>query len=213
LSTANDPIVRMRELDGRTLFVVDGLFDPQFMSVLCESLIRLPYTLTDYDHEEVSHIRHWKFDFDVKDFPANVVLRSWRERVVAKTSELAARQLVLQRLYCNNVLYGDHLHVHDDGCDLTALHYTSIDWQEDWHGETIFYELSGEAYHAVAPRPGRLVIFPGDIPPPLRRPLADLLPASAVRRLQVQIRGHLVSVTGERSRPAAPAARRNGRVT
>ena len=130
-----------------------------------ELLLRAPFTLSDFDNEQSRHIRHWKFDIDPGHFSTNPVFRHWREIVVAKTAELFPRgRLEVARIYCNNVFYGDHQHAHyDSETGVTALYFANWQWEEDWHGETIFYDDAGEARYAVAPRPGRLVAFPANV--------------------------------------------------
>lgn len=155
---------RTRELDGRTLYIVDGLFDAATVKLLHETLIRLPFTLSDYDTEDTMHMRHWKFDFRPEGLEENPVLRNWHRQVSATAADLVgARALTARRIYCNNVHYGDHQHMHvDDKDGTTALYFANAEWLENWHGETIFYGRDGDAHQAVAPRPGRLVVFSSD---------------------------------------------------
>jgi Rps23 Pro-64 3,4-dihydroxylase Tpa1-like proline 4-hydroxylase len=157
--------VRTRELDGRRLFIVDELFDAGMVKLLHESFMRMPFTQTEIDSEESRHIRHWKFDFDLETVDRHPIFLSWRNRILQKTAQLvSASSLPVQRIYCNSTLYGDHQHSHTDSAEgTTALYFANAHWEEDWQGETIFYESNGEAQHAIAPRPGRLVVFPSCI--------------------------------------------------
>lgn len=165
LSTAGDVSVRTLDLDGRALFVVDGLFQADLVRMLNEILLRVPFTLSDFDNEQSRHIRHWKCDFSAAELAANSVFRYWHQKVVARTAELYPTcKLELTRVYGNSVLYGDHQHAHtDNDTGVTALYFANCQWEENWHGETIFYDRDGEAHYAVGPRPGRLVVFPGDV--------------------------------------------------
>ena len=119
--------MRTRELDGSRLFIVDQLFDAGMVRLLHESLIRLPFTLSDFDTEETMHVRHWKFDFSPEGLNESPVLRTWHQRIVTKVAELAgASSLAVRRIYCNNVHYGDHQHVHTDDKDgTTALYFAN----------------------------------------------------------------------------------------
>ncbi len=165
MNTPATATVKSLDLDSRRIFVVDGIFQPDLVRMLHEIFVRAPFTLSDFDNEQSRHIRHWKFDFGPGDFATNPVFRHWREIVVAKTAEFfPRRQLEVARIYCNNVLYGDHQHAHyDSETGVTALYFANWQWEEDWHGETIFYDDAGEARYAVAPRPGRLVAFPANV--------------------------------------------------
>ena len=156
--------IATRDIDGRTLFIVDGLFDAPTVRLLHESFVRLPFTQSDFDTEATRHVRHWKFEFDPQGLEQSPVLRPWSRRVIATASRLlGAASLPIRRIYCNNVNFGDHQHLHVDGPDgTTALYFANAEWSPDWQGETLFCDSDGEPCSAVAPRPGRLVLFPSD---------------------------------------------------
>ena len=157
--------VGTRELDGQRLFLVDGMFKPDFVGMLYQILKRQPYSLSDYDTEATSHVRHWKCEFPLDYFSANPVLRSWHADMVGKTLELFPdTSATLKRVHCNNHLYGDLQNAHTDyDPGVTALYFANPEWRDDWQGETIFYDKAGEPFHAVAARPGRVLIFAGGI--------------------------------------------------
>lgn len=161
----NQPTRRTRELGGRTLFIVDGLFDNAMIKLLHESFARTPFSQTEIDSDESAHIRHWKFDFDLATMDRNPVVRFWRDRILQEAAALVgATSLPVQRIYCNGTPYGDHQHAHIDADQgTTALYFANAEWGEHWHGETFFYDDNGEAHHAIAVRPGRLVVFPSQI--------------------------------------------------
>jgi hypothetical protein len=157
--------MKAREIDGEPLHVIDGLFNPDLERMVFETLNRLPFSLSDYDNDATASIRHWKHEFALDAFTSNPVMRFWHDRIVDQTRGLfASRTLELHRLHCNSHLYGDLQHAHVDITPgVTALYYANIDWQDDWQGETIFYDRAGEPSAAVAPKPGRLAVFPGDM--------------------------------------------------
>jgi Rps23 Pro-64 3,4-dihydroxylase Tpa1-like proline 4-hydroxylase len=154
-----------RELDGQTIHVVDGLFNDGVVRMIFETLNRLAFTLSDYDSDETREVRHWKHEFAPEALAANPVLRLWHDGVVARTRELLpATVLELKRVHCNNHLYGDLQNAHTDiAPGATALYFANPTWQDDWQGETIFYDRAGEPCQAVAPKPGRLLVFDGGI--------------------------------------------------
>ena len=160
---AATPTVDARHLGERRLFVVDGLFRPDFVQALHEILSRQSFSLSDYDTEATQRIRHWKSEFPPTFFAANPLLQAWHRDVVARTGELfAARALRLERVHANSHLFGDHQNPHPDiDPGVTALYYANPEWQADWQGETIFYDAKGEPMSAVAPLPGRLAVFDG----------------------------------------------------
>jgi Rps23 Pro-64 3,4-dihydroxylase Tpa1-like proline 4-hydroxylase len=157
--------VEARPLGGQRLFVVDGLFKPDFVRVLHEILSRQSFSLSDYDTEATERIRHWKAEFAPDFFATNPLLRTWHESVVTKAVELfSGTPLKLERVHANSHLFGDHQHPHHDIVPgVTALYFANPDWEKDWQGETIFYDAAGEPRHALAPLPGRLAVFEGGI--------------------------------------------------
>lgn len=59
---------------------------------------------------------------------------------------------------------GDSPALHIDGefdGAITLMVYTNFQWKPDWGGETVFYK-DGECIDIVVPKPGRVVIFPGN---------------------------------------------------
>mgnify|MGYP003116136587 FL=1 len=55
------------------------------------------------------------------------------------------------------------LHVHPK--QIVALHYSSLTWNPEWGGETIFYEDNKkEIKHCSPYTPNKLIIFDGSIP-------------------------------------------------
>ena len=89
----------------------------------------------------------------------------WHGLIVAKTIELFPKTVVeLIRVHCNNHLFEDLQNAHTDLVPgITSLYFANYEWNDDWHGETLLYGSSGEPIYAVAPKPGRLLMFAGDI--------------------------------------------------
>jgi len=165
LSVSGEVQVSQRGLDNCTIQVVDGLIAADIVRVLYEFLRALPFSLSDYDTKATQDVLHWKYEFDLKLLPAHPLLRVWHDRIVAMTHELfPGRSVRLARVHCNCHPYGDLQHAHHDiSPGVTALYFANVAWQDDWQGETIFYDGTGEPFHAVAPRPGRVLFFSGEI--------------------------------------------------
>lgn len=72
------------------------------------------------------------------------------------------------RAYANGHTYGAEGYIHVDSQDaryFTTIYYAHANWEADWAGETVFFERpSGSKATAVLPVPGRLVLFPGNVP-------------------------------------------------
>lgn len=155
----------VRELDGRRVYVTDGLFAPDVVAMVFEILRRQSYGLSDYDTEATRNIRHWKCELAPDQLAQHPVLGRWHTAIVDRTREqFAGRALALGRVHCNSHLYGDLQNAHTDfDPGVTALYFANPRWHEDWQGETIFFDRAGEPFHAIAPRPGRLLAFDGGI--------------------------------------------------
>jgi hypothetical protein len=161
-------LVHLRELEGLCIYIVDGMFQPAFVQILYSILRNLPFSLSDYDNPETKDLLHWKYDFALDSFAANPVYRNWHDNIVAKTNELFPNHhWKLLRVYCNNSSYGDHQHAHVDNEDtipgVTSLYFANAEWHDNWHGEILLYDRRDEPFYAVAPKPGRVLIFPGNI--------------------------------------------------
>jgi len=130
--------------------------------MLHASLKLLPFRLSDRDTPEHDHVRHWRYDFPFEDLERNPLMRQWRDIIVGKARELLPGMTGrLVEVYSNNHGYGDHQHAHvDTPATATVLYYANAEWNEDWQGETVIYDGNDDPYYSVAPRPGRLLIFP-----------------------------------------------------
>ena len=157
--------VRSHRLDGSDVHVIDGLFPADLIRLVYEGLRDLPFVRTEYDTEQSRDVLHLNFEFDLEALLANPVFCLLRDGIAARTRELfPVRLLTLKRVHCNNHPYGDMQFSHTDLVPgVTSLYFANAEWPDEWQGETIFYDRSGEPRYAVAPRPGRVVIFPGDL--------------------------------------------------
>jgi hypothetical protein len=59
--------------------------------------------------------------------------------------------------------------IHAHGHKLAILYYVNLDWQDGWHGETIFYDEYGKDIIFTSPyTPGRIIVFDPTIPHAIR---------------------------------------------
>lgn len=165
MTTDSQVLVCAREVDGRSAYILDEIFQPDIIQMLYELLRRLPFSLTEFDTAATKQCRHWNYEFPLEALTADPVFRIWHGLIVAKTVELFPKVRVdLKRVHCNSHLYGDFQNAHTDLVPgITSLYFANSEWNDNWHGETILYNNSGEPIYAVAPKPGRLLMFAGDI--------------------------------------------------
>jgi len=118
---------------------------------------------------------HWNFDFlDVSlDNQENLedklranpgfepVARIWD---VLQDGPMHGHHLI--RCYANAHTFGVEGYLHTDSKEpdnYTALVYLNPVWKTDWAGELLFFDKAGDVFHAVSPKPGRALVFPGGI--------------------------------------------------
>ena len=108
---------------------------------------------------------HWKQEFTLEYITTNPFLRHIYSRIKSATAKACPEpQIQLERVHCNVSLYGDMQFPHRDRTPgMTWLYYASAVWEPKWMAETIFYDSNEEPVYAVFPKPGRVVVFAGDI--------------------------------------------------
>lgn len=159
------PIATTREVDGERIHIIDGLFDPAIVAMIERLVVDLPYIRSNYDNsasEPGRHLRHTFSATMVEKFP---LLRGFRDDILARTRQIdAARGETVEQFFALDQYFGavQYPH-HDTPGGMTALYFANADWQPDWQGELVFYDKAGEAHFLVAPKPGRLCIFTGEI--------------------------------------------------
>lgn len=163
-ATAELSPTRHGTVEGRDVFVFDGLLPDSQLAEYVEALERAPFTRTEFAKQETAEYKHW-----ISELPlANVTrLPLWpaTERAIAVARP--AEEYRPYRAYTNYAAYGDMLYTHCDSLpenrELTALWFMSKNWEPEWGGETMFFDSSGDAMFCASPKPGRLVIFDGAI--------------------------------------------------
>ena len=156
---------RSGSVDGRDVFVFDGLMSERDLGQYVEALARSPFTRTEFAKPETEEHRHWVSELPMANLP-QLPLWPTTERAVA--SARPGERYRPYRAYTNHAAFGDMLYTHCDCApdqrELTALWFMSTHWEREWGGETMFFDGSGDAMFCVSPRPGRLVLFDGAIP-------------------------------------------------
>lgn len=98
--------------------------------------------------------------------------REWLdEKILNVSQDVTKQKLKILRAYVNAFRDSDVCLPHYDYNHTTALIYLNYDYDVAYGGETKFYK-DDELYAAVSPKPGRLVMFDGNIlhaPTPFNR--------------------------------------------
>ena len=184
--STRDGAVRVLDHDLGPIHIIDRLFEDQFVVGLHAVLKRLAYIANDVDTEETNYIRHMKCELPAlalmngeirnKDLLAMLPkqIGAGALSMLARVTDQALKALYpgytdisINRIHVNCLPYGDLLNVHQDGeenLSLTGLYFANAEWQASWQGELILCDAKGESLYAIEPTPGRVVLFPGEIP-------------------------------------------------
>lgn len=159
------------EIDERTGVdfppaVVDNSLSESCQTTLANWFSRQSFILADVDSERASFSKHWirPLDSELGRLSATPVL-GWVDALCRLCAPNLRLNLTEVKAYATP--YGDVPTYHQDselGPTLTAVLYCHQEWQPDWGGELIIADSDGEPKVAIAPRPGRLVVFRGDLP-------------------------------------------------
>ena len=148
-------------IDGRELFVIDDVISGARLENLTTYFEFAPAQRIEADRLASGDTRLWiiPIERDVAERQpyTNAIMSEVAEHFPGET-------FAIERAYCNATTFGDMLYPHRDNYDLssrdvTALIFVCNEWKKEWDGETIFFNDAGDAMHAIAPRPGRLVLF------------------------------------------------------
>lgn len=154
---------RELRVDGRPLRVFDGLLAD--VGPYVQALSRAAFTRTEVARPETADYKHWVTEVRLDALVQQPIFELTRRAVLGFADPGFAYQPY--RAYTNVASYGDMLFTHTDCLpdqhDLTALWYLCERWDIEWGGETMFYDHADEIACALAPRPGRLVVFDGAI--------------------------------------------------
>ncbi|HEU4600980.1 MAG TPA: 2OG-Fe(II) oxygenase [Steroidobacteraceae bacterium] len=155
---------RRVQVEGRDLVVFDDLITAAESGRYAVALAHAAFTKTESARPESVHLRHWVCEMPLDNLPN---LSLWSATSAALREMRPTESYRPYRCYTNFASFGDVLLTHVDALpdrrELTALWYLCEQWDPEWGGETLFFDDANDAQVAVAPKPGRLVIFDGAI--------------------------------------------------
>jgi hypothetical protein len=151
-------VTREGKLSGLEFFVLDDVFAPREVRKIAKFFEPQAFELGVATDKKTGHIRHWGHRFPL-DTP---FVGAFAPLVAAFFPQ--ARLDAYQAL-CHAYRYGDHATPHRDRPELsvTALYFVNERWDPSFMGEFVLYDRDGEAHSVIAPRPGRIVLFRGEI--------------------------------------------------
>lgn len=155
---------RMAMVDGRQIAVFDGLVPAQEATRYFVTISHAAFTRSETARPDAPEHRHWVCEMPLGNLPRTSL---WPATLHAIAILRPEEHYQPYRCYTNFAAHGDVLLTHVDSLpqarELTALWFLCERWDIEWGGETLFFDAAGEAEIAVAPRPGRLLLFDGAI--------------------------------------------------
>jgi Rps23 Pro-64 3,4-dihydroxylase Tpa1-like proline 4-hydroxylase len=155
---------RTARVEGREIFVFDGLVPPEESARYFAALSQAAFTRTESAQADSREILHWVCEMPLENLPRTSL---WPATQAAVATLRPQENYQPYRVYTNYASFGDTLLTHVDAApnsrELTALWFLSGRWDTEWGGETLFYDDAGDAQIAVSPKPGRLLLFDGAI--------------------------------------------------
>jgi len=147
--------------------VYDDLFDFQFRHNLYK-YVNASYFRIGWEDDTVFENRKHRF-LHCKFSPENIkeigLLEAIQNSAAAK--ELEGYNIKLCMVNLSTPSDANFRHIHQE--DKILLYYVNIEWEDGWHGETMFYNEDGtHISYASAYTPNRLIAFDPSIPHAIR---------------------------------------------
>jgi SM-20-related protein len=150
-----------KSIQGDTVYCIDNLMTGQEISDLYDIVTKLAFVKAERSHEKDEYLS-FRVDFLPEKFEKQLKVGSIARNLLTRI--YPDKNLKLWRAYINMSNFGDVEYPHTD-CqkgekDITILYYAHKQWEKAWGGEILFY-ANDEVVHAITPKAGRFVVFPG----------------------------------------------------
>ncbi len=160
--------IQVRELTvgaGRKrAFLVDNLIERGALEGIHDLFKDLDYGFNDVDRGDTEFARHLVHYFDHDDLETSPAVSLLLSQARAVVDEYGLVTSGIERIYANFNLFGDFQFAHPDGKTWTALFFINSVWNANWGGEFLMYEDGPQPIAlSIQPRPGRMVLFDGEI--------------------------------------------------
>ncbi|HET6603492.1 MAG TPA: 2OG-Fe(II) oxygenase [Xanthomonadaceae bacterium] len=155
---------QVTQIGAGRVAVYDDLLAPAHCEQLFGVLGKSGFTRSEVARPETAQFRHWATEIPLQALPKMPFYEPTLQAVSGFDPQHRYR---VYRSYVNAAFYGDMLFSHTDclpgAGELTALWYVCARWDPEWGGETLFFDGAMDARAVVSPRPGRLVVFDGEL--------------------------------------------------
>jgi len=156
---------RAYRIDGKDILIFDGLFTRREILEVDDECASMDY-MRARNTEMNQGYTEWSVLLEPRTSRQHIVV----QRIQAHLAILyPSWRFSLKQSYAKNLCYGDCPYPHVDARSepdrvvLSTIYFANARWDPVWGGETQFFNGEMEALLAIAPRPGRLVIFDGSV--------------------------------------------------
>ena len=99
--------------------------------------------------------KQWKYDMHSNWSMDDLVMSGLYPHV-----ERHAKGKQIVKVMCNVVQAGESFYNHCHNGPTIFLYYANLEWEDGWHGETLFYDKRGEEIvYTSKYTPGRIIVF------------------------------------------------------
>ena len=155
-------------LDGYNLETVDNIFTLdsrlKYYDFFRKSNFKIGWEDTgeiEVQHYKYLHSPYSKEDLESLGFAEDLFNTEFGQRVFSS--------YYIKRCVVNLSKPGDFYLNHTHGDETVLLYYANIRWNEEWSGETLFYNNDMQSILFASPYiPGRLILFDGKLPHTIR---------------------------------------------
>jgi hypothetical protein len=152
---------------GKSIHVLDDLFSFEFRSeaYTFAKLVPLQMGWADTAITENQHHKYLHAPLTPADLGAFRMLDYLKHTPIAEIT----KGLRLEKTVLNVTVTSDAHFTHSHAEKKVVLYYLNQEWQDGWHGETLFFsENSKDIVFASRYVPGRVIVFDGSIPHSIR---------------------------------------------
>lgn len=160
------PRHRAYTLSSRRIHVIDDALHDNCVLALEKWFESTAFVRADVDKSESNFSKHWIYPVanSIEQVIA-IPVYSWIDAVTRSYADHA--RLTLREVKAYTTVYGDLPTTHSDsemGPTITTIVFLHQRWELDWAGELVVCDMSKDPQIAIAPVPGRIVVFRGDLP-------------------------------------------------
>lgn len=160
---------RSEVLENSYFKVFDDLFSQDQILSFYHSLLVANYSCLQSSTFETRKYKEWMANFDSDDFQDHWLYQTCN-KLIETLPETSKHSYKCTGTFANLFSFGGYTFPHSDSADtidpehnISFLYYANSEWKPEWGGETIFYDNSMDPIYCIGVKPGRLVVFPGDL--------------------------------------------------